>query len=161
MIFDIRKYLEDAGGYTLKYASKILGDTARLLYAQSNNKHGYEVDMYGTAALVNNKGTTVQVAFGMDNDYKCELELWGSQGTLRTGRVLTAPVGFVPTATIKKGNSEIQRELSEDDAFEKSIRYFAECVKDKNLREESYRSILRQAELVDDFQKLSQEVRGE
>lgn len=97
----------------------------------------------------------------MDNDYKCELELWGSQGTLRTGRVLTAPVGFIPTATIKKGNSEIQLELSEDDAFEKSIRYFLECVKDRNLREESYRSILRQAELVDDFQKLSQEVRDE
>lgn len=153
--------LLDAGGYTLKYASKILGDTARLLYAQSNDKHGYEVDMYGSAALVNDKGTTVQVAFGMDNDYKCELELWGSQGTLRTGRVLTAPVGFIPTATIKKGNSEIQLELSEDDAFEKSIRYFLECVKDRNLREESYRSILRQAELVDDFQKLSQEVRDE
>ena len=47
------------------------------------------------------------MAFGMDNDYKCELEVWGSKGSLKTGRVLTAPAGFSPSITIKK-NTDIE-----------------------------------------------------
>ena len=146
--------LLDAGGYTLKYASQILGDTARIVYAQSGKKKGYEVDMYGSAALLNDDGVTVQVAFGMDNEYKCELEVWGSMGTLKTNRVLTAPADFVPSATIRKSSVEELRYLSKDDAFEKSISYFLECAENEMKREESYKSILKQAMLVDDFRRL-------
>ena len=70
--------LLDCGGYTFKYASMLLGPSAKMKYAQSNNIDGFSVDMYGSAALVNDKGVTAQVAFGMDHNYKCELEVWGS-----------------------------------------------------------------------------------
>ena len=57
--------------------------------------------MYGSATMVNDEGMVAQLAFGMDNDYKCDLEIWGSLGTITSNRILTAPVGFVPSYTIK------------------------------------------------------------
>jgi len=66
----------------------------------------------------------VQLAFGMDNSYKCELEAWGSKGCLTSGRVLTAPPGYVPKVTIELGDKVIVRQLPIDDAFEKSILHF-------------------------------------
>lgn len=147
--------LNDAGGYTIKYARMLLGKTARLVYAQMNYKDEFDVDLYGSAALVNKEGVTAQIAFGMDNSYKCELEVWGSNGCLITGRVLTAPVGFVPTVTIKKGDDEEIRKLSSDDAFGKSIRHFLACVTDNKTRKLNYQALVTQAKLVDQFRRLT------
>lgn len=149
--------LIDAGGYTIKYAGMLLGETARLVYAQMNYTDEFSVDIYGSAALVNEKGVTAQIAFGMDNNYKCELEVWGSKGCLTTGRVLTAPVGFVPTVTIRKGNDEETRKLSADDAFGKSISHFLACVTDDEARKSNYKALIKQAELVDQFRRLAGE----
>lgn len=147
--------LLDCGGYTFKYASMLLGPTARMKYAQSNNIDGFSVDMYGSAALVNDKGITAQVAFGMDHNYKCELEVWGSKGTIYTNRILTAPAGFIPEVIIRKGNDEEKRNLPADDAFKKSILHFSACIYDLPTREENYQTLLRQAKLVDAFKELS------
>lgn len=149
--------LIDAGGYTLRYAYALLGESARLQYARMNYADGYEVDLYGSGALINDAGVTVQVAFGMDNQYKCELEAWGSAGCLRTGRVLTAPAGFAPELVLQKGNIEERRALPPDDAFLKSLLRFGECVSGETLRREAYADMLRQAELVDEFKALAGE----
>lgn len=147
--------LLDCGGYTMKYASILLGPTAQLKYAQSNNIEGFSVDMYGSAALVNDEGVTAQIAFGMDHNYKCELEVWCSKGTLYTNRILTAPAGLVPEVIIRKGNEEEKRNLPADDAFKKSILHFNKCIEDNATREENYEILLRQAKLVDSFKELS------
>lgn len=147
--------LLDCGGYTLKYASLLLGPTASLTYAVSNTLEGFQVDMYGSAALVNKDGVTAQVAFGMDHNYKCELEVWGSKGTLYTNRILTAPAGFVPEMTIRKGNEEERRVLPADDAFKKSILHFRACIEDDARRNDNYATLSRQAALVEDFKRLA------
>jgi dTDP-3,4-didehydro-2,6-dideoxy-alpha-D-glucose 3-reductase len=99
--------LLDAGGYCMKYARYLLGDTAKVVTAQANNIDGFEVEMFGSATMTNINGDVVQIAFGMDNDYRCEIEIWGSKGTIISGRILTAPAGFVPSYTIKK-NQEFE-----------------------------------------------------
>ncbi len=147
--------LLDCGGYTLKYASLLLGPTASLKYAESNSLDGFEVDMYGSAALVNQDGLTAQVAFGMDQNYKCELEVWGNKGALYTNRILTAPTGFVPEMTIRKGNEEERRALPADDAFKKSILHFRACIEESSVREENYTVLSRQANLVEEFKRLA------
>ena len=147
--------LLDCGGYTFKYASMLLGPTAKMKYAQSNNIDGFSVDMYGSAALVNDKGVTAQVAFGMDHNYKCELEVWGSKGTIYTNRILTAPAGLVPEVIIRKGNEEEKRNLPADDAFKKSILHFCKCIEEEEVRKENYQTLLRQARLVEDFKNLA------
>ena len=147
--------LLDAGGYTMKYANYLLGDTAKVVTAQVNNIDGYEVEMFGTCTMVNDEGLTAQLAFGMDNDYKCEVEIWGSKGTITSNRILTAPEGFVPLYTIKKNQDFETRELPADDAFMKSIQRFVCCVKDAALRDENYNVLHQQESLVESFKQIS------
>lgn len=140
--------LLDCGGYTVKLASMFLGDSTRVAVSRLNYKNDFEVDIYGSATLTNNDGLTAQVSFGMDNSYRCNLEIWGSTGTLFTGRILTAPEGFEPTVTIKNAEGEQSFTLPADDTFRKSIEFFGECVADKKLREREYGAIQKQSENV-------------
>jgi NDP-hexose-3-ketoreductase len=143
--------LLDCGGYTLKYASMLLGETARIVYANSNFTKDFNVDINGSAALINESGRTVQIGFGMDNAYKCDLEVWGSKAHLSSGRVLTAPEDFVPEVLIKIGNEIETIKLPSDNAFKKSIIRFQKCVENHTVREENYNEILKQAKLVNEF----------
>ncbi len=143
--------LLDAGGYTMKYANYLLGDTAKVITAQVNNIDGFEVEMFGSCTMVNGEGITAQLAFGMDNDYKCEVEIWGSKGTITSNRILTAPDGYVPTYVIKKNQDIETRNLPADDAFLKSIRKFISCVNDGSVRVENYKIIRKQEVLVEEF----------
>lgn len=147
--------LLDAGGYTLKYASMLLGSTAKVISAHSNYIKDFDVDINGSATLVNDQGVAVQVAFGMDNSYKCDLEIWGSRGTVKTGRVLTAPPGFSPDIEIKSDKIEKVIKLPADDSFRKSIEYFRKCILDNKVRIANYHIINIQAGLIDSFLKLS------
>lgn len=143
--------LLDAGGYCIKYASYLLGDSARFVCANSFYEDDFEVDIFGSATMVNDKGVVVQIAFGMDNDYKCELEAWGSLGTITTGRILTAPDGFEPEMTIKRNQEYVVQKLPSDSAFEKSIRRFYDCLISEGVRKNNYNVIERQSVLVDKF----------
>lgn len=147
--------LLDAGGYCMKYANWLLGGDAKIITAQTNYIEGFEVDMYGSATMVNTNGRVVQVAFGMDNDYKCDIEIWGSKGTITSGRILTAPAGFVPKFTIKKNQDIETRDLPADDAFLKSIERFIACVENANTREEEYDILHSQEVLVEQYKLLS------
>ena len=147
--------LLDAGGYCMKYASWLLGDSARLVCANSYYEQEFEVDIFGSCTMINDEGTIVQMSFGMDCDYKCELEAWGSKGTLTTGRVLTAPDGLEPDMTIKHNQDYTTVKLPADNAFEKSIRRFYDCLTSGEAREDNYRQIERQSSYVEEFKKLS------
>ena len=146
--------LLDCGGYTVKLASILLGDTAKIYAPQLNYRDDFDVDIYGSATMINNSGVTAQLSFGMDNSYKCELEVWGSKGTLFTNRILTAPVGFEPTVTIKTADSEKNITLPADDSFKKSIEKFAQCIENENVRKQNYSDILKQSELIDKFERI-------
>ena len=147
--------LLDAGGYCMKLASWLLGDTARLVCANSYFEEDFDVDIFGSCTMTNDEGTVVQMSFGMDCDYKCDLEAWGSKGTLTTGRILTAPDGFEPDMTLKHNQEYTTLKLPADNAFEKSILRFNECLSNDDAREENYRMIERQSAFVEDFMRLS------
>lgn len=149
--------LIDAGGYTIRYASMILGESAKIAFAQKNYEDACEVDLYGSGILTNATGQVVQIAFGMDNDYKCELEVWGSQGTLTSDRILTAPAGFQPRAILKQNGTETEYKLSVDDSFAKSIDQFYQTIIDEASRQDSINSILKQAKLIEAFQEQATE----
>lgn len=141
----------DAGGYTLKLASFLIGEEIKIKYSTLNYLDNLDVDGYGSATLVASDGSVVQVAFGMDNDYKCELEIWGSKGTLYTNRILTAPVGYTPEIIIKHNNEIEKISVESDDTFYKSILSFMDCITDKVSRINNYKEIEIQAKLADSF----------
>ena len=145
--------LLDAGGYCMKYANYLLGGDAHVTTAQANYIDEFEVDMYGSASMCNNKGQVAQIAFGMDNDYRCDIEIWGSIGTITSGRILTAPAGFVSSYTVKKNQDIETRSLTADDAFLKSIQRFVDCVNDNVVRIDEYELLKKQEQLLEEFKK--------
>ena len=110
--------------------------------------------MYGSATMVNDNGVTAQLAFGMDNDYKCEIEIWGSKGTITSNRILTAPAEFEPEYTIKKNQDYETIKLPTDDAFRKSILRFYNCIENVDIREEEYKLVGMESQLLTDFKKM-------
>lgn len=145
--------LLDCGGYTLKLASMLLGDTARVTESQLCGKDGFEVDIYGSATLKNDDGLTVQVSFGMDSSYRCSLDIRGSSGSIYTNRILTAPAGYAPVMTIRNAAGEKTVELPADDTFRKSIEAFYDCISNDKKRTEKYADIIRQGCLFESILK--------
>lgn len=150
--------LLDCGGYTVKLAAMLLGEGIQIVTSRLNTKAGFDVDMYGSATLVNNEGLVAQVSFGMDNSYKCELALWGSTGTIYTNRILTAPAGFEPTVIVRVGDTVTEHNLPPDDCIGKSILSFADMIIDAEKRKISYQDILDQAYLIQKVKEAANEV---
>lgn len=141
--------LLDAGGYTIKLATELLGPTIKVNSAQLSGKSGFEVDIFGNASFSNADGLVCQVGFGMDCQYMCSLDVWGSTGRLFTNRIFTAPVGFKPIVLIEKGAEKKELVLSEDSSFAHSIEAFKEEITNPEKRPAIYEEILLQAKLVD------------
>jgi len=147
--------LLDCGGYTLKYANMLLGTDAKINCANVTYQEGFEVEISGAAQMSNFKREVLQLAFGMDNDYRCNIDIWGSTGTLTSKRILTAPEGFKPSYTISRNGVCETYEMEADDAFRKSIERFMECIQNEHVREKNYNELLHQEKMVDEFMNLA------
>ncbi|PWM43267.1 MAG: gfo/Idh/MocA family oxidoreductase [Clostridiales bacterium] len=152
---DFRYYKElgggsilDCGGYPLKLASHLLGKSTRVVYAKLNHAKNHDVDVFGSATLENDNGLIAQVSFGMDNSYKCELEIWGSEGLLYTPRIFTPPADMEPHIFIHC-NEEKDIVVPKDDYFKNSAEHFYDCILNEITRAENYNIIERQGRLFE------------
>lgn len=145
--------LLDCGGYPAKIASHLLGDSAHIVTASLNTVKGHEVDIFGSATVENDEHIIAQIAFGMDNAYKCELEIWGSEGCIYAPRVFTAPADFSPVVVLKKQDEKVF-EIPRDDQFLGSIKHFYKCILDDDLRRETFADIELQSRLIDEIRKI-------
>lgn len=141
--------LLDAGGYTIRAGLEFLGSDSELTTASLCNLDGFEVDMYGSLSMTNNSGVTMQASFGMDNYYKCELEIWGQKGMLRAGRLYTAPDSLSPAIIVTTNDGEVAYEADKADQFLLQLEHFLACISDKQKRLAEYYAIARQIRLLD------------
>lgn len=116
--------LLDCGGYPVRLALELLGDTTKVVYSKLVQPKEFEVDLYGSAVLENDTGEVAQISFGMDNAYQCQLEVWGSKATLIAPRIFTAGEGVKPTLILRTSSDESKMELETDDQFLHSIEWF-------------------------------------
>lgn len=140
--------LLDCGGYPVRLAMELLGDSAKVVQARLTMPAGYEVDLYGSAVLENSEGQCAQVSFGMDNAYQCQLEVWGSKATLIAPRIFTAGEDVKPSLILRTSTGESALELPADDQFLHSIERFVKSVEDNEAREDMYEAIQRQGAAV-------------
>lgn len=117
--------LLDCGGYPVRLALELLGESARVTQARLVQPEGYEVDLYGSAVLENDAGGCAQVSFGMDNAYQCQLEVWGSKVTLIAPRIFTAGPEFFPPLILRGSSGEETLPLETDNSFLNSIQEFS------------------------------------
>lgn len=148
--------LLDCGGYPIKLASLLLGDSAKLVQSRLNYVPGCEVDLFGTAVMENENGICAQISFGMDNAYQCQLEVWGSKITLIAPRVFTAGSDVAPQLILRSSRDEKTITLEKDDQFLHSIEQFEACVKDPNLRKMNMEGMQRQAGYIEAIRKMEE-----
>jgi len=140
--------LLDCGGYPIRLMQLMIGndihvDAAKLIFNEQ------DIDLYGSVQL-SNESSIAQISFGMDNGYKCDLEIWGSIGTIYTGRIFSAPDSLSCEIQININNEITTKILEPDDTFRKSLVQFYQCVEEQAIRNEEYGDILRQIALVED-----------
>lgn len=155
--------LLDCGGYTLRLAGELLGKDMELKDAVLMPLEGHDVDGHGYITAVSGTGSgnaanesagdnedmavaagaVAQLSFGMDNQYKCELEIWGSTGTIFTDRIFTAPPELETKVILTKGLNKKEITSGADDQFLKIIEVFASCIADKGQRDDMREKILR------------------
>lgn len=144
--------LLDCGGYPLRLADYLLGGNCKVETADLRTCKNHDVDVFGCATLYSENGMA-QISFGMDNSYKCELEVWGSLGTLFTARVFT-PTAEMQTEIIVKTGEERRITVPADDQFKNSADYFASCIRNEKTRKENYEIICNQSRLFDEVATL-------
>ncbi|MCF7559601.1 Gfo/Idh/MocA family oxidoreductase [Sabulilitoribacter multivorans] len=147
--------LLDSGAYVLKATSFIMGEGFEVKSAFLKTNKVYNVDWFGGAFLVNkSKEIFSEVAFGFDNFYQCNYEIWGSNGKITSTRAFTAKPDFNPTIILEKQGFYEEIELPKDDHFGNMISYFMESINEKTFSKE-WNNILVQAKLIEDVRKLS------
>ncbi len=148
--------LLDAGAYTLKAVSFILGDGYTVSSAFLANHSSLGVDWYGGGQLHNNeKDIFAQVAFGFDNFYQCNYEIWGSKAKLSCSRAYTAKPGYNPIIIVETPDGREEVSLDSDNHFENMIRHFNTIVKTGKLETERQK-ILTQMKLIKDFRSFAE-----
>lgn len=140
--------LLDCGGYPLSLANHLLGGTARVTSSHLCFARGHDVDVFGSAMLVGENGVPAQISFGMDNAYKCDVEVWGSTGYISTGRVYSPPADLVTDICVKT-TEERHIQVEPDDQFQHSAEFFADCIENEKKRRSNYQMILAQSRLFD------------
>lgn len=141
--------LLDAGGYCMKIARHFMAEGAKIKYSNLNYGQKHDCDMFGTIVLEDDKGLSAQLSFGMDNQYKCELELWGTKGSLIAPRIFTAPDNFEPEITVTKGMEKTVYKAKSTDQFAECIKRFGKIIKKENKADEVFESILQGSEDLD------------
>jgi len=141
--------LLDAGAYPMKISQIFLGDG---IYIDSSSLHydlDKEVDTWGSAFIKQKDGNvTSQIAFGFDNFYQNNIELWGSKGKIYTNRIFTAAPGFEPTIELEtnKGNEIVK--LQSDNHFKNMLKYFYTQITTNENVEKEYDENIKQAKLI-------------
>lgn len=144
--------LLDCGGYVLKIAQLFLKDDIRVLTSIMHNTEKHDVDVFGSAVLIDQSNTEAQIAFGMDNSYKCELEIWGSKASIFAPRIFTPPAELETKIIIKGQNEEIVT-VEPDDQFIHAIEFFYTCMIDGEKREAAEKEIVAQSKLVEEVRE--------
>lgn len=141
--------LLDCGGYPIRLALELLGETAQVTQSRLIQPEGYEVDLYGNAVIENKDGLCAQISFGMDNAYQCQLEVWGSKAILIVPRVFTAPAGFGADLEVKE-NQEVSQHFSiSDNSFKNSLLMFKDNILKENDRKGKMIAIQIQSDLIE------------
>lgn len=141
--------LLDAGGYCMKIARHFMKD-AKVAYSSLHYGEKHNCDMFGTVVMEDKDGLTAQLSFGMDNQYKCELELWGTKGSILAPRIFTAPDKFEPEIIVVTGMDRKVVKAKATDQFAECIIRFGNLIKVDGSKEEAYDNILRGSQDLDE-----------
>ena len=145
--------LLDAAAYTVRASQLFLGKELRVVAATLNHEDK-EVDVYGGAYLKSVDNRFSEVAFGFDNFYQCNYELWGSKGKITAHRAFTPRADYKPVITLEQQGELINYEAKPENHFISILNEFKRCVLENDF-EEKYVEILNQSRLLEELKEKS------
>lgn len=147
--------LLDAAAYTIRASQLFLGEELTVKAANLNFNNS-EVDLYGGAYLKSKTGLFSEVAFGFDNFYQCNYEIWGSKGKIIAQRAFTPGENFKPIITLEVQGEVFNYEVDAENHFVNILNEFKRCVLE-NERTDKYNEILNQSRLLEEIRLRSVE----
>lgn len=146
--------LLDAAAYTIRASQLFLGNDIWVEGATLNNLNT-EVDLFGGAYLKSTNGMFSEVAFGFDNFYQCNYEIWGSKGKITAQRAFTPGENFTPTITLEKQGELFDYKIDAENHFVNILNEFKRCALQGDV-EKKYEEILNQSRLLQELRDKSQ-----
>ena len=141
--------LLDAGSYPLKIAQIFLGHDIEVSAANLWFDKKKDIDIWGGAYLRQKDGPMfAEVAFGFDNYYQCNLELWGSEGRIFSNRIFTAPPDFSPKIIIESSTRNEIIKLKPNNHFENMLLHFHNLINTKEGLAVEYAQNINQSRLI-------------
>lgn len=145
--------LLDAAAYTVRASQWFLGNKQEVqsaaLYIDKDN-----VDIFGNATLINERGLVSQLSFGFDNFYQCNYEFWGSKGKLFVPKAFTPRIDET-TFIIHEKQGEIDKtEIVPDNHFVNILKEFCNSIHEKNF-DIHYNDILAQSKTLTEIRNKS------
>ena len=141
--------LLDAAAYTIRASQLFLGNELTVAASNLNYNHS-TVDIFGGAYLKSKTGIFSEVAFGFDNFYQCNYELWGSKGKITAQRAFTPAANFKPTITLEIQGKVFNYEVDAENHFVNILHEFKRCIFE-NDRDKKYIEILNQSRLLQEL----------
>lgn len=145
--------LLDAAAYTVRASQLFLGNDLTVAASNLNNENT-EVDIFGGAYLKSKTGTFSEVAFGFDNFYQCNYELWGSKGKITAHRAFTPSPDFKPTITLEIQGEVFNHEVNAENHFVNLLNEFKRCIFERDM-ENKYHEVLNQSRLLQELKDKS------
>ena len=107
--------LLDAGAYVIKGAQFLVVGTHSLVSSISHNSSKYSVDFHGYITLESETGTISQLAYGFDNFYQNNIEIWGTKGKIIINKAYTSTPDFQHNIQVINENNYVKTHLIESD----------------------------------------------
>ncbi|WP_067793997.1 Gfo/Idh/MocA family protein [Actinomadura formosensis] len=145
--------LLDVAGYPVRAARLLLGGPLAVAGAVLGHDPALGVDTGGAALLRTADGIPAQLAFGLDDAYRCEYEVRGSEGVLRVDRAFTPPDDFRPALRVERAGEVTEPALPPADQFGRAVGHFVTTALSGEGYGASAADALEQATLVDGIRR--------
>ncbi|MFA0467820.1 Gfo/Idh/MocA family protein [Vibrio breoganii] len=139
--------LFDCGGYPIKLLSLLMNNDIKVEHARLNLDERFGVDSNGIVSLSDSNDVLGQAYFGMDDVYKCSLEVVGSKGRIVSNRIFTAPADMDVAIEVVANNQTTQH-VVKDAQFNNILDNFCSAIHQPEVRQEGYSGLLKQAHLI-------------
>ena len=145
--------LLDAAAYTVRVSQLFLGNDVWVEAANLNHLNT-DVDLFGGAYIKSINGQFAEVAFGFDNFYQCNYEIWGSKGKIIAQRAFTPAKDFKPIITVEQQGEIVNHEIPAENHFINILNEFKRCITEGDF-ESKYEEILNQSRLLQELKNKS------
>ncbi len=148
--------LKDAAGYVWRCVNFLYGNIFKV--KASNVYYDQKgTSIFGSAYLSTNKKISAEIAFGFDNFYQCNYEIWGSKGKITCRKAYTPKPDEITHIILEKQDYYEDIVIPPDNHFKKAMIEFYQTCQNINKRDKHYNDIIFQAKGLDAIEKLSKE----